>query len=358
MPITVNPTGFVPVAPTLPATALPTGTVGTPYNVTLPVTGGTAPGPYAIACSGTPPAGLTVTPSTTSLGSNVVISGTPTIAGVTADAVNCTVTDSTGLTSTSILPLTIDVPQVIIPTPPGAPVVVAVATPAVTPASAVTATTATLNGTIDPSGTAITSEEFCYIQGSTLVDCQGAMIDPIVPLTLPAGTTTTALSGVVSGLIANSPYCYQLETTNAVSTYYSAPECFTTLATNASTPVTPAVILPSSLRYITHFAENRSTLTASDKVTIHALAAFIVAHKDLHDALIGYTDPLYTKAYNLALGERRAMSVAVQLKKDLAAMGVSNVSTKAASGGATDYVVVGLSNSARAKDRRVTVSVN
>jgi outer membrane protein OmpA-like peptidoglycan-associated protein len=360
LPITVNPTGFVAVAPTLPLTA-PSGTVGASYNASLPVTGGTAPGPYAVSCSGTPPAGLTVTPTATLTGENVVISGTPTVAGVTADAINCTVTDSAGLSSTSVIPLTINVPSVGGGGGGGGgvpPVVVPVVTsvPVVVAPTSVTTTTATLNGTVNPSGLTVTSADFCYIVGTTLTDCVGATVDPIAPSTLPSGTVTATFTQALSGLAPNTQYCYQIESTDITGTYYSTPDCFTTVATNAA--VAPAVILPSNLRYITHFGENLSSLTAADDAQIRAVAAFIVAHSDLHDALIGYTDPLDTKAYNLALGERRAKSVATQLKKDLAALGVHNVSSSTASAGATDYVVVGLSNSARAADRRVTISVD
>jgi outer membrane protein OmpA-like peptidoglycan-associated protein len=364
IPITIDAAVVTPTTPALTPTALPDGTVGSGYSQSLSVTGGTAP--FVIVCSlSTPPAGLsvTVTPSSPATipasDTGVLISGTPTTTGTDSNAVNCTVTDSTGRTSSSIIPITIDAAVVVTPAPtPATPAVVVAPTLTVGPASGVTTTSATLNGTVNPNGTAINSEDFCYIEGSTLIDCAGATTVAIVPATLPASTTVTSLAAMAATLYANSPYCYQLEATNVDGTYYSTPVCFSTSATATAAVVTPAVILPGGLRYITHFGENLYSLTASDLVTIHALAVFIKTHADTHDALIGYTDPLNTKSYNLALGERRANAVAVQLEKDLMAMGVHNVSSATASGGATNYVVVGLSNSARAKDRRVTISVN
>lgn len=364
IPITIDAAVVVPTTPALTPTSLPDGTVGSAYSQTLTVTGGTAP--YVITCAlSTPPAGLTVsvTPSSPATippsDTGVLISGTPTTTGTDSNAVNCTVTDTNGRTSSSIIPITVDAAVVVTPTPPPAtPAVVVPPTLTVGPASGVTTTSATLNGTVNPNGTAITSEDFCYIEGSTLTDCAGATTVAIVPATLPASTSVTSLAATAATLYANSPYCYQLEATNGYGTYYSTPVCFSTSASATAATVTPAVILPGGLRFITHFGENLYSLTASDKVTIHALAVFIKTHADTSDALIGYTDPLNTKSYNLALGERRANAVATQLEKDLVAMGDNDVSTATTSGGATNYVVVGLSNSARAKDRRVTISVS
>jgi len=122
--------------------------------------------------------------------------------------------------------------------------------------------------------------------------------------------------------------------------------------------VTPAAVLPLKKNYIVHFGENLSSLTSTDMVTIHNVAVFIVAHKLTHTSLLGYTDPLDTATYNLALGARRAKSVEMQLRSDLSALGYSSSATSTASKGATSFVEVGLSDSARAADRRVTIFVS
>jgi SdrD B-like domain/Putative Ig domain len=73
-----------------PPITLAEGVVGTPYSVTLGSTGGLAPYTY----SGTPPAGLTLSPAG-------VISGTPTTPTATPFAVN--VTDASGCPGTRLL---------------------------------------------------------------------------------------------------------------------------------------------------------------------------------------------------------------------------------------------------------------
>jgi hypothetical protein len=405
--------------PILTPTALPSGTVGTPYVQTLTASGGAA-GTYSITCTGTPPAGITVTPTST----GVTISGTPTTGGFYANAVNCTVSDSTGVSSTDVIPL------VVLPLSAGAagpPTVVA------TPASGVTTTGATLNGTVNPNNSAVTSQAFCYIAGLTLVDCAGATIVPVTPATLPATATPTTLSATVAGLFGASPYCYQLSATNSFGTTYSAPVCFATAgsgpiitttslandqeflpysapvntvggtmpihfsatglpkglainpvtgqitgialqlgtypvtitATDATglfnvktlslTVVTPSLVVPGQTRYITHFNENKSTLTSQDLLTCQQIALYIAIHPVKLESMVGYTDPLDTHVYNLALGERRSVSVEMQIRKDLTAMHVPQSKASTASLGATHFVEAGLSNSARALDRRVTI---
>lgn len=405
--------------PLLSPSSLPAGTVGVVYTQTLTASGG-ASGTYLITCTGTPPAGITVTPTTT----GVTISGTPTTGGFYANAVNCTVSDSTGVSSTDVIPL------VVYPLAVGSagpPTVVA------TPASSVTTNGATLNGTVNPNNSAVTSQDFCYIAGLTLVDCAGATIVPITPATLPATATPTTLSATVAGLFGASPYCYQLSATNAFGTTYSAPVCFATVgsgpiitttslanaqeflpysapvnaiggtaplrfsatglptgltinpvtgqitgvalvlgtyavsvtATDATglfntkifslSVVVPTSLVPGQTRYITHFNENKSTLTTQDLVTCQQIALYIAVHPVKLESMVGYTDPLDTHVYNLALGERRSVSVEMQIRKDLTAMHVPQSKTSTASLGATHFVEAGLSNAARALDRRVTI---
>lgn len=341
--------------PKLTPTVLPAGTVGTPYSQTLTASNG-ATGTYVITCSGTPPTGITVTPNAT----GVVIAGTPTVAATYSNAVNCTVTDSTGVSSTDIIPITINpaavtpvTPPATTPTTPATPA--AVLTPILTanPPSLPTPTSAGFSGTDNPNGNAISTQAFCYIAGYTLVNCGGATIVPITPETLAAGVTPVLVSSLVTGLTAGSPYCYQLEATSAAGTSYSIPVCFVTSAKTA----VPAAVLPANLGFITHFGENLYSLTPGDMVTVHKLAVYVKAHGIVSVSLTGYTDPLDTVKYNMALGERRSSSVAMQLKADLVALGVSNVRLSTSSKGETNLVEVGLSTGARAKDRRVIITI-
>src|SRR4029077_13542048 len=74
-----------PPSPPVITTGNLSGTVGTPFSATLLATGGTSVYTFALT-SGTPPAGLTFTPS------NATLSGTPTAAGSTN--LTFTVTDT------------------------------------------------------------------------------------------------------------------------------------------------------------------------------------------------------------------------------------------------------------------------
>jgi len=83
---------------TISVSTLPGGTVGVPYNATIPVTGGTAP--YACSeLSGTLPAGLTLT--------GCVVSGTPTAAGTSTFQAKAT--DSSSPVQTANSPETITI---------------------------------------------------------------------------------------------------------------------------------------------------------------------------------------------------------------------------------------------------------
>ncbi len=336
--------------PKLTPIALPVGTVGTPYNQTLTASNG-APGTYVITCSGTLPAGITATPNAT----GVVIAGTPTVAGTYIVAINCNVTDSTGVSSNDVIPITINpatVGPVSQPSPPPVPL-----TPILTVNAPIllapTPTTVGFSGTDNPDGAAITSQAFCYIAGRTLVDCGGAKVVPITPSTLASGVTPIEVSAAIAGLAPGSPYCYQLEATSAAGTSYSVPRCFVTLAK----VVTPVVVLPPSLSFITHFGENLYSLTPNDKTIIHKLALYVKAKGIVSISLTGFTDPLDSVLYNKALGERRSNSVSVQLQKDLVAIGLSKVRLITSSKGETKLVEVGLSNGARASDRRVVIAI-
>ena len=87
--ITVQP------GPSIPATTLPTGSVGGSYTATVTATGGIAPYTWALA-SGSLPAGLSLASSSTA---SATISGTPTTKGTSTFTLS--VTDGGGLKATS-----------------------------------------------------------------------------------------------------------------------------------------------------------------------------------------------------------------------------------------------------------------
>ena len=95
----------IAAAPSLSNPAPPSGQAGVTYSDTLAVTGGTGPFTWSVS-SGTLPPGLTLNSSTG------VLSGTPTMAGLTSFTVQ--VTDSFGLTATQSLSMTVAVGPLVI----------------------------------------------------------------------------------------------------------------------------------------------------------------------------------------------------------------------------------------------------
>ncbi len=82
-------------------TSLPNATVGSPYSTTLAEMGGTAPFTWTITAGSSAPGGLT-------LGTNGVLSGTPTTAsGSTPTAFSVTVTDANSNSATAVVSLQI-----------------------------------------------------------------------------------------------------------------------------------------------------------------------------------------------------------------------------------------------------------
>ena len=108
-------------------------------------------------------------------------------------------------------------------------------------ASGTTATTSTLNGSVNAEN-ASTSVSFCYSTTSP-TNCSGATVVPgsATPVT---GTSNTAETGALTSLAPNTEYFFQIEATNSAGTTYGSVLNFTTLAappmaiTNAATSVT------------------------------------------------------------------------------------------------------------------------
>ena len=103
------------------------------------------------------------------------------------------------------------------------------AAPGVTtaPASSVGITTATLNGSVDAKGSAITSATFCYGTASDLASCTTVSVT-ITGWTTGSGNNATA---TITGLSANTKYYFKLTAINGVGTGTSATphENFTTI---------------------------------------------------------------------------------------------------------------------------------
>ena len=93
-------------------------------------------------------------------------------------------------------------------------------------AGSVTSSSATLNGTINPRGAAVTSAAFCYGTALNLSGCTNASATPLPGATAPA----TSVSASLTGLVASTTYYYRLSATNSVSTTDGSILSFTTSA--------------------------------------------------------------------------------------------------------------------------------
>ena len=109
-------------------------------------------------------------------------------------------------------------PDMTFTTPPMAPTVNTNA------ATLVGSNGATLNGTVDPNGGALSDAHFEY--GTTPAYGSSAPL----PAPLPGGNTAAAASLAISGLTPNTQYHFRLVCTNAGGTTAGQDQTFTTLA--------------------------------------------------------------------------------------------------------------------------------
>lgn len=133
--------------------------------------------------------------------------------------------------------------------------------PAVTTsaASGVTATTATLNGTVNPEGSA-TTYQFQYGTSTSY-----GSVTPTSPASAGSGSSAVAESAALSGLAAGTTYDYRLVATNATGTTHGANQTFTTPAAGSGTAFTPVggLVQATSLK---------------PSVTAHAVGDVILLH--------------------------------------------------------------------------------
>jgi hypothetical protein len=121
-----------------------------------------------------------------------------------------------------------------------APALAALETPETKPASAVTATTATLNGVVTPGAEATVGYEFAYNTNGTCME--GSRTNPVAEATLAAGT---AAAEPLSGLEPNREYTFCLVATHEGEASAGQPVTFRTLdarpvvGPDTSTPESP-----------------------------------------------------------------------------------------------------------------------
>lgn len=172
--ITINPSSL-----NIASGNLPNGTVGTPYNSTVGVTGGTAPYTCTVV-AGSLPAGL-------SFGAGCAVTGTPTIAGTSTPTVRATDSSNPQASTTKPVSITIN---------PAAATIVIASPPAATVNTPYT-------GTIPVSGG--TGPYTCQLTGGTLQP--GLTLNSNCQITgtpTTAGTTTVTVKATDSSSPTNT----------------------------------------------------------------------------------------------------------------------------------------------------------
>lgn len=100
-----------------------------------------------------------------------------------------------------------------------------------------------------------------------------------------------------------------------------------------------------------YFDFDSDVIHDSDRPALNANANYLMAHPKVRVLLEGHTDPRGSREYNIALGERRAQSVA----RLLTSQGVSAAQIRVVSYGAQKLASPGHSESDYQQDRRVVL---
>ncbi len=213
------------------------GLVAGTYNGTITVSSnGAANSPQTVPVTLTiapPPSISNLTPSSGSIGESVTISGSN--FGSSQGNNNVTFNGIPGaITSWAVTSITVTVPAGattgnVIVTVDGSPsngllFTVTCGFPIVTtnPATGITPTQATLNGTVNPNACATTG---WFEWGTTTSYGQTTAGQPV-----GSGTTAVAISQTLTGLVPNTTYHYRAVGQNSVSSSFGADQTFTTLA--------------------------------------------------------------------------------------------------------------------------------
>jgi len=105
------------------------------------------------------------------------------------------------------------------------------------------------------------------------------------------------------------------------------------------------------------FAEGSFALNAKLKKQVEAMALLIKAKKYKTVDLAGYTDNVFSPAFNLALIQSRAAAVASELASDLATLSDANVTVTIVSGGPVIVLASNSTAKGRAANRRVVATL-
>jgi outer membrane protein OmpA-like peptidoglycan-associated protein len=109
-----------------------------------------------------------------------------------------------------------------------------------------------------------------------------------------------------------------------------------------------------SVHFILYFKTDSTDLLPASAGMLSEIAATIRRQASKHISVVGHTDTMGDKAYNLALSRRRATTV----KDRLVSMGIDEASLEVTSHGEENPIVNTADNVANAKNRRVEVVVH
>jgi peptidoglycan-associated lipoprotein len=120
---------------------------------------------------------------------------------------------------------------------------------------------------------------------------------------------------------------------------------------NACVDITPGLAECNNVRV--HFAFNSSEIDESDKPGLDRAARCLKAETAMHVTVAGNADERGTEEYNLALGDRRAHSVADYLK----ALGASDAQLRTISYGKEQPICTDHDEACWARNRRADLAV-
>jgi peptidoglycan-associated lipoprotein len=120
---------------------------------------------------------------------------------------------------------------------------------------------------------------------------------------------------------------------------------------NADVASTESDDIAAEKQHTYYFDFDKSDLRAADKAAITADAHYLINHMNLQVLIEGHTDPRGSREYNIALGERRAKTIAALLMAE----GVGSTRIKTISYGAEKLSALGHAEADYQLDRRGVV---
>ncbi len=158
----------------------------------------------------------------------------------------------------------------------------------------------------------------------------------------------TALSLLtLAGCAAQKPVVETPKATGSVQTAAAEPTQPPTEATRTEAQVIAAVDVPNSI----FFARGSAEIDAAGKAALQAHAARLKDNPKLRVSLIGHTDDLGSRAYNLAIADRRVQAIYAELRR----LGVQAMQMKRSSMGIEKLSKSCISEDCRRLMRRVEI---